>query len=324
MTVAHSKHHTLLVEEETTYGTAVTPDKDLGLIQSFNATPKRNHNKVYATGSREVQEIVSGSFEQSLDGELFLQHGRPLYYLLGSVSHSLTSSDTKHTFTVGTTIPSLTIEDSFNMTTDIVSLYDGCKFGEATISCEVDQPLKMKWNGLAQSVDTSESSASASVISTLPTLSFKHLSVLTGVAGSETSPGKIQSFNLSYKNDLLRQDAAGEIETQGLTESNCEFTGDFSILFEDVTEYQRFLGTTSSTSPQTTPTPFSTVINAHNGITLGSGRREFYIQLDDCQYEEVDKGVSVGDQVVATFKFNAEGLGTNDCYFVDNIAEASF
>ena len=88
-----------------------------------------------------------------------------------------------------------------------------------------------------------------------------------------------------------------------------------------VDEYERFAG---GTTPQDDPAEFSAVFSADNGVTLGSGRREFYAQFAGASYEEVGKPVSVGDVVVASYKGNATGLGTNKCFYVDNLSDTAF
>ena len=142
MTSQHSKNHTLLIGKETTYGTAVTPDRDIGLIQNFSPSDKRTLIKTYSTGSREIQDLITGKLDLSFDCELFLQH------LFGSVSHTQTTNDWKHTFSISTTLPSFTIEDSFNSTTDSVFIYSGSKLSEGTISIDTDGILTFKGSGI--------------------------------------------------------------------------------------------------------------------------------------------------------------------------------
>jgi len=63
MTTLHSKDHTFLIGQESTFGTAVTADKDVGLVQSTSPTDTRELIEVYASGSREIQEIVAAKFK---------------------------------------------------------------------------------------------------------------------------------------------------------------------------------------------------------------------------------------------------------------------
>lgn len=325
MTSIHSKQITLLVGIESTYGTEVQATDDLGLIQSFSPTDKRTHTKIFTTGSRETQEIVAGFVDLDFEISLFLQHGRPLQYLLGTLAHAQTSSDWKHSITaVPTSIPSFSMEYSSNATSDYVFQYAGCKISQGTISLEKEGILTCSLTGKAKTVDTSDTAAETAVVSALPVLHYKQSTLSAGAAGSETSVGAIQGFNLNFNNTPVIANTNTSVLLQDIQESNFEITYDFTMLFENLTEYQRFLGTTSSTSPQTSPTPFSTIFNVHNGINLGSGRREFYAQLSNCQYEEVGTPVNVGEIIVASFKGNAETYGSNGVFFVDNISSTNF
>ena len=41
MAVFHGKHHTILIGQESVFGTAVSATKDVGLVQSFTPSDKR-------------------------------------------------------------------------------------------------------------------------------------------------------------------------------------------------------------------------------------------------------------------------------------------
>jgi hypothetical protein len=325
MAAQHSKAATLLIGKETDYGTEVVFTDDLGLVQSFSPTDKRTHQKIGAAGSREIQEIVAGIIDLDWELSVYLQHGRPLQYLLGDLTHSNTSSDWKHYITsVPNSISSFSMEYSFNGDTDYCFQYAGSKFNQGTIALEKDGILTFNGSGKSKTVDDSDTAAETAIISTLPILHYKHTSVSVGVAASEASVGKIQSFNLTFNNSPIMVDAAGSIFHQEQVEALFEPTFDFTMIFENQTEHKRFLGTLTSTSPQTSPTPFSIIFNSHNGVALGSGRREFYAQLDDYQYEEAGHPLNVGEIVISSFKGSATSYGTNGVYFVDNISSTDF
>ena len=317
----HSKNHTFLIGAESTYGTAVTADKDVGLVQSFTPSDKRILDEVYASGSRQVQQLVPGKVEFTHDYEVDLQNGRPFEYLFGGVSHVETTGDWKHTFSIESTLPSFTIESSFNAAADSVFIYDGCKTGSGTINLDTQGILKGTFSGVSQGVDTSTSSASAAVISDLAVLHYKNSTLSVGTADSEVNVGKLQTFNLVIDNELIAVDQAGSVEICELVASNFSMKFDFTMTFEDMTQYEFFLG---GTSAAVSPTKQSAEFNANNGVTLGSGRREFNIQMDDFLYEEAGTPVSVGDLVIASFKGTATDLGTNGCFYVDNVSNTSF
>lgn len=319
--VNHSKVHTFLIGQESVFGTPVTADKDVGLVQNFTTPDKRAVEKNRGSGSREIQEVTAGKHESAWDLEIKLQNGRPFEYVFGAVAHALTSLDTKHTFSVASTLPSFTIESSFNTTDDDVFIYQGSKINSTVISLDSQGILKGSFSGISQAPDTSTASASAAVISSLEVLHYKHSTLKTGTAASETSVGKLQTFNLNIANTVDPVDAAGTFVVQELIAGDFEMTFDFTMIFESLTEYNIFLG---GTAPALSPTKKSALFNANNGITLGSGRREFEIQLNDFLYEESTTPTNLGEKVISSFKGTATNLGSNGCFYVDNVAEAAF
>lgn len=321
MTSLHNKNHTLLIGQESTFGTPVTADKDIGLVQSFSPTDTRTINKARSSGSREIQDLIAEKSVHTFDAEVLVNNGRIFEYLFGSVSHAETTGDWVHTFDVADTIPSFTLESSFNSTTDAVFIYQGCKLGSGTVALETNGKLKTSVSGISQAPDTSTVSASAPSISDLQILHYKNAIFKTGTAGAETKVGKLQTFNFNLDNGLIEVDDAGTFTVQELVEGDLEMTFDFTMTFENLTEYNLFLG---GTSPQLQPTKQSAVFNLNNGVTIGSGRREFNLQLNNFLYEEASAPTTVGELVIATFKGTAEGLGTDKCFYTDNISDVNF
>ncbi len=175
-------------------------------------------------------------------------------------------------------------------------------------------------SGTAQSVTTS-TTAGAAVISTIKVLHYKELTLSTGTIDSETSVGKLQSFGVTFENTPTAVDAAGTFEVQETIAGDSEITFEFAMMFENLTEYDIFLG---STTPQSQPTAKGLEVNANNGVVLGSGRREFNVQLTGIQYDEVGTPLSVGEVIIQTFKGSATGLGTNKLFVVDTVTSAAF
>lgn len=317
----HSKQNTFLIGKETTFGTPVATVKDIGLIQSVTPANKRVYTKVRAAGSREIQELVAGKSEIGLDVEVLIQNGRIFELLLGTKDSSTeTTGDWKHIFSIGTTVPSFTSEYSFNADTDAVFKSDGLKFNSGVMSIDQGGILKFVGSVAGQSITTS-TTASAAVISALKVLAYKHLTLSTGTIDSEASVGKLQSFSVTYDQGNTPIDAGGTFETQEIVEGDSEFTFEFAMMFENLTQYAMFLG---GTTPQSQPTATGLEINANNGIALGSGRREFNLHLTGIQYEEPGTPLSVGEVVIQTFKGTATGLGTNKCFVVDTVTSAAF
>ena len=197
---------------------------------------------------------------------------------------------------------------------------DGLKLNNGVISIDTGGILKFVGNATGQSITTS-TTASAAVISAIKVLAFKHLTLATGTIDSEVSVGKLQSFSFTYDQGNTPVDAAGTFEVQELVEGDSDFTFEFSMMFENLTQYALFLG---GTTPQSQPTATGLEINANNGVTLGQGRREFNIHLTGVQYEESGTPLTVGEVIIQNFNGTATGLGTNLCFVVDSVTSAAF
>ena len=196
-----SKHAYVLIGQEVTYGTGVAVTKDLGMIQSVDFKDSREITSAYSVSSRIAQQLVEGKWSFTGDIELYLQHGRPFEYIFGSVSHANSGADYKHTFTVGTTLPSFTMEDGYNSTADVVNTYKGVKVNEATISLEKEGVLTCKLSLISKN-NTVSSSATSAVVDDLPVFRGLQGSCLIGTAGAEASwvyvlNGKYQSRIIS-------------------------------------------------------------------------------------------------------------------------------
>ncbi|MCX8190561.1 MAG: hypothetical protein N3F05_05050, partial [Candidatus Diapherotrites archaeon] len=115
-----SKHAYVLIGKESAYGTPVSCTKDVGKVQNITSDFNNNYRKIRGISSSDVQEFITGIFEASGSLEVKYQHGRLLEYIFGSVSHTQTTNDWKHTFTLTEALPSFTLEYGFDSATDSI------------------------------------------------------------------------------------------------------------------------------------------------------------------------------------------------------------
>lgn len=309
---AHSKSHTILFGRESTFGTKVTADKDFGLIQSFSPRQAKELNKQYTSGDFQVQSFVNNVDANTFDIEAKLQHGRPLELITGgTVVHAETTGDWRHTFALATDLPSFTIEDSFNLTADLVDIYLGAKFAEATIRLDTDDVLFFAGNGITKDVDNTELTASAAVVSNITPLHFKNSTLSVGAEGAETNVGALQSFSITLARETEGIKSAGQDTISAAVAKNLDISFEFQIYFENKTQYNSF----------DTTADLGLIFNANNGITLGNGRRELNVDLSECRYGEYERPVNLNEYVYATFR----GSGKyEEIFMVDNISSTAF
>jgi len=331
-----------LIGKETTYGTAVTANRDFGLLQSVSTTENNNLLREYSLGSANAQQITAGKYDVSHSIEFMMQHGRILTYILGtenSSSPSTSSSDRMHywTGTAGTTDlsdspPSFTFECGLNETTDIVKKFPGSVITSASISLGVDSILKCSADISSRTVDASTTTASASVIDDLPLFSGFTGAVKIGAAGSEVELANVQSFALTFNNyaggeaklwnigSRLPQKALSvnrSIDfkyTVALRKSSdyaFNTAGGEDTLLDSWGEYIRFLAGSAVTAPTSTTDVAATsvILEADNGVAWGSGQRKFGIQLAGVKYTSMSTPIEISGYIVADISGFATNIG---------------
>lgn len=318
--IAFNQHHALLIKKESVFGTAVTPTRDIGLIETFGIDDNNNTLPVEASGQRVAAELADGQYTAMLRCGMKYQHGRIFEYVFGGTTvHAETTSDWKHTFAVGTSLPSMTLGHSYNLSTDAVRTFNGVKVGNLTVEYALGQPIRIDWDGEAKSVDNS-STALTAVISSLKTLKSYHASLVYGTDDSESTVGKLESARFNFRNQLVRVDGAGSRESAGICADTLLIDFEFTMAFDDITEYEHFLGGTSPAAGDITEK--SLVFNANNGVTLGSGREEINIDLSVTKLVAHTESKQLRGKVMQTFRGQATTI--NDVFTVDSVSSSNW
>lgn len=313
----------VLIGKESTWGTGVSATKDIGIVQEVDVRANQNFLKSHSLGAREVQFLTPLAFTVAGRlGPIQVQHGRIFEYVFGTVAHLETTGDWTHTFTEGI-LPSFTLEDGINSTADYVQKFTGCKINTATLSIDTGGVLTVSIDLTAKTIDQN-TSAQTKIISTIPPFAYSQVHLKTGADLSEVELAEVQNLEITFGQNLDTDTGKGlGVRTlQQLTERERTYDFRFSMVFNDETEYQRFLGGTGLIGDTTVPTAFSLIVNAHNGVTLGSGRRELYIKFQNCVYNEAGKPVRVGNLIIQDFVGHAKTLAS--AYMVDNISSGSW
>ena len=139
-----SQAHYYLIGKETTWGTAVTADKDVGIVTDISDNLTREVIQNQGISSLETQNVTDGVVDIAQVLTLDFQHGRLCEYIFGTVGHAETSGDWKHTFTVNNVAPSLTGESGDNLAVDAVLASAGMLVDNAEFTVGLNQSLQLK------------------------------------------------------------------------------------------------------------------------------------------------------------------------------------
>lgn len=311
----------LLIGEETTWGTATaSPNRDAGLLISDISDPlTREITETTGISAIETQKLTSGMVDVGLSISGDIQSGRMLYFTFGTVAHAQTTSDWKHTYTINDDPPSFTGERGNNSSTDTVLTHTGLLVESCELGIALNENLKISIDAKGKTTIPS-TSASSAVISSLPV--FPHALCTVKIAG--TAATEVQNASIKINKIVERSGGISSNEYQQGHATEMKFEFDATLGFSDDTYQKIFLGGMSGSSALITtsdPAGFEFELSATNGVTLGSGRREISVILDNCILNNFNEVTSVGG---LTF-IELSGNGTlKEAFSVDNIAEGSF
>ena len=315
----------VLAAQETTFNTTVSTTKDLGIIGELSPDLNNNIIPVNQIGSREAAALVAGNFDGALSIDGTLSSGAPFEMFFGQATDAETTGNYKHTFIdtsstelVLSLLKSYSISENYDSVSDIGVLYGGCSMNSLDLSITLNEVVSISGELLAANA-TNSASIGTKVLNTTTPLSFSQCYLSTGVLSSEVAQNLVSDFSISLANNIDYNDirGIGSRIAQGALPKMLEITGDFTMKFANTTEANRFLGGSSAVTTGT-PAPTSIIFNAHNGVTLGSGRIELYIRLVDCQYESLGRTISSDGIVEESYSYRATSI--SDAYFVDQVA----
>jgi len=316
------KNRTILIGKESTFGTPVTTDKDIGLVQSMPVEFSNNTENHYGIGNQLAQTSSAGNFDATASPSYLFQHGRLLEAFIGQSSDAETTGDYKHTLLSTADLPedsySFTMESALNGSTDYVHLIAGCKVNSLTFNLANPGNLTVDAEIFGSTEDASDATATTPVLSSLGVMPHFFATISFGAQGAEVEQDTVQSLSITMSRsiDTAIGKAIGRRTNECLKDQNLDVSFDFTMRFKDFVSYQRFLGGTSQSTG--TPDDSALVVQITNGVTLGSGRTEVYFDLRGVQLQSYNESTDINSVVEASFTGTARNI--YECYTVDDIA----
>lgn len=305
---------TILIGKEATWGTAVTADKDVGVMSDDAGDLPREITEVLGLGKIEVLQVNTGNVSAAGTLTAKFQHGRLLEYAIGSVAHVETTSDWKHTFTAAAA-PSFTLESSEDGTTDTARTFAGClvETCEITVTNTQEVTLKVDWKGKTVA---STAVAAAQITDTLITFPKSLVTIsLNAVAALE-----IQEFTITIEKKVVLSHGVGSnLPQQGhATSMKFKFAG--KLGFQDKSWQEIGYGGTAPPD-SANPTGIEVILDADNGVALGSGQRQLKITLENCQFSKTNVAATIEELVF----IELAGSGTlKEAFSVDDISNINW
>jgi len=257
--------------KETSYGTAATVSATLGIPQSFDPGVELVQEDIYA-GNRGYFDHLYIGRNVKARAEFYVVDGRFLPFLLGSVSNSGSAAPYTHTVTLGSTLPSMTIEA---VRGSVAERIVGALVSEWEISVESDGIVEASLTFMAKDISflTSYTDPNISLPSTRP-FKFTDMTVTWG----STTLGKVTSCSIKGSNNLEPLPRQGEV-VQGYAILTAEYEAELEVVWEDYSLAQDFLNA-SSTKRDLTVKFTRTANQDEIQFTLGSCLLEWASKID--------------------------------------------
>ena len=319
--VARAIARTYLFSRETTYGSSVTPAKDIGLVQSFTDSADHAYEGRMGQGSAKDVYVKGGYVTPKATLDFEIQHGRPIEWLFygGTTTHASTSGDTTHTFVWSDLLPSLTSEVGDPLGTGTTAIVDAIGTGLVGNSTEVSLDMKGVLKGRTDFIGQQINLSGATV--TAPTVSTQ--APLGGFEGSmkfgSTAVDYLQNWSITCAGNTKDMPGQGSRNPQWVASHGRKFTWKATIGLENSTYLAEVLGSASAITAAE-PAAQSITFGGDNGITLGSGKKAFSMLLTGNQFK-YDRKADIGDFV--TYDLTGEGIPST-CSFVDSITSATW
>jgi hypothetical protein len=205
---------------------------EAGELVSNSINPNRG-----VADTRNGQIKVAGSipFELPVEGL-----GTVLKGVMGDVDTTGTGPYT-HVFKRGTTLPSFTIEKGF---TDIGQyfIYKGCKFGSLSLNVAPDGLAQGSIDVMGKNVTVAQTPLDA----TPTTFTHKAYANFEGALLEGGSAAKLLNLNFNITNGLYDARIVGSRESANIGAGKSEITGEISVMFEDLTYFNKWLNETET------------------------------------------------------------------------------
>ena len=317
----------LIGYEDTAYGTAATADKNIGFVQSLNMTDRNSLERVHAVGARNAQALVPKIYEVTGSVDVVYQNGRLLAYAVGTDEDAeVTDPDYSHTLAEADALSSFTLKASHDAAADLVRTYTGCVVNSIRLSGDMNSPLKMSADLLAQSLTVATSGAGTYTPDTTQVPAPQFGSFKIGAEAGEEAILQVQNFEFTLNNNIemvgavgnrLRRAAVPKTRTYDFRLSAALTTDSGASTQDSMEQLQILLG---STTPQSSLTEKSVIIEYDNGVAGGSGQRKLTADFDGFLYDEATVNTPVEGIVTIDLSGMAKSLDTVKIICIDDVA----
>lgn len=304
------------VKQETTYGTAVTPD----VFFPFGSEEiEPEHKRIEGVNQRAGQLVIGSSQAEpyliGAAGPISLEpttkdFGWWLKWAMGSLSTgSVSDSVYPHTCTLAATRPSFSLQTNREQAdgTDRAFTSEGCKIAKWSLGMPKEGMLMFSADVVAENYSTATALASASYTSGAE---YFPASLSSGTIAGTATP--LESWKIEVDNNLktdriFQRTAAtgGPQRMEPLVQGRASITWSATVNFDALTNFNRFAATTNAAM-------HTTLVFRAQGPTLAgvSAYPTIVVTVDSARVDSAKGSAAKGAE--ASYTLELTGVGTDD------------
>lgn len=301
MAIQSGQNTKLSIQEETTYGTAITDAAyDVVPFTSVNLTlAKTNFESAVITGDRQVQDVIMGAHSVTGDVSFELSHQGAYIEMLRAVlgANALESGGD---FTIGLTRQSYTLHQTFldlASGNNDVHVFKGCEFNTFSMTIPADGLIECSFGVIGSTMTTENSEIDGSETNYNDENNPYHSSQAVVSLGGATT-ALVTDFSLSIDNGISTANEIGSVLAVQGGIGKCRVTGSMTVHFDTqgVAQMEKFINNDKEA-----------VI-----VTLGSGQTGIKFTMAEVVYTTGTVEVSGEGLVSCSMEFSAIHKDTNN------------
>lgn len=282
---------TLYGEEDSAYGTeAGSIILPFGNGATVGVSLNNNTERLYALGNRNAQKLVTKRLDVSWNTDFALGNSYFMKYVLGTISSSAGANPYIRTYGENNTIPSMSIQNAFNLDTDSFHTVLGAKVNSMTLNCNAGEIAKVRLEGFAQKLVKTSTLGTTSSGDVEDPLIFSGASIKLG----STTGLDVQSLEISIGNNVEMLYGLGSRFATKAVAKNREYSFRINEAYEDDTlALDNFLG--SDTQSVTSPANLTELVATFTNGLAGSNTREIVTTFANIQLPTYDYTMDINE-----------------------------
>ena len=281
----------LFGDEAIAYGTVgATITTPFGNGATVGVSLNNNTERLYALGDRNAKKLVTKRLDCSWNADFALGNAYFLKWVLGTIASSSGIGPYIRTYGEAQTLPSMSIQNAFNLDTDSFHTILGAKVNSMTLNCNAGEIARVKVEGFGQQMVKTSTLGTTTSGDIEDPLIFSGASVRLG----STTGLDVQSLEITIGNNLEMVYGLGSRFATKAVAKAVEYSFTINEAYEDDTlVLDNFMG--SNTNSVASPANLATLVATFTNGLSSTFTRELVATFANIQLPTYDYTMDINE-----------------------------